>query len=85
MTSLEDYHYELPENRIAKYPLAKRDSSKLLKYENGQISHHQFKDITSLIPKSSLLVFNNTKVIAARLFFYKDSGAKIEIFLTEPI
>lgn len=85
MTSLDKYTYDLPENRIAKYPLAERDSSKLLKYENGKISHHQFKDIASLIPQGSLLFFNNTKVIAARLFFYKESGAKIEIFLTEPI
>lgn len=85
MTSLDKYTYHLPEDRIAKYPLAERDSSKLLKYEKGNISHHQFKDITNLIPENSLLIFNNTKVIAARMFFYKDSGAKIEIFLTEPI
>ncbi|MDP4680264.1 MAG: S-adenosylmethionine:tRNA ribosyltransferase-isomerase, partial [Cyclobacteriaceae bacterium] len=85
MILLKDFLYQLPEDRIAKYPLARRDASKLLKYENGKISHHQFKDITNLIPKNSLLVFNNTKVIAARLFFYKESGAKIEIFLTEPI
>lgn len=85
MILLKDFLYQLPEDRIAKYPLARRDASKLLKYENGKISHHQFKDITNLIPKTSLLVFNNTKVIAARLFFYKESGAKIEIFLTEPI
>lgn len=85
MNSLDQYTYSLPEDRIAKYPLAKRDSSKLLKYEKGDISHHYFKDITSLIPRNSLLFFNNTKVIAARLFFYKESGARIEIFLTEPI
>lgn len=85
MTSLEKYLYELPENKIARYPLAERDMSKLLKYEEGEISHHTFKDVVELVPKDSLLVFNNTKVIAARLFFYKETGAKIEIFLTEPI
>ncbi|MFY0651733.1 MAG: S-adenosylmethionine:tRNA ribosyltransferase-isomerase [Cyclobacteriaceae bacterium] len=85
MASLQKYLYELPEERIAKHPLAERDMSRLLKFEAGEISHHNFKDAPGLVPNDSLLVFNNTKVIAARLFFYKDTGARIEIFLTEPI
>lgn len=85
MTSLEEYLYHLPESKIARYPLAERDLSKLLKYQEGKISHHIFRDVKGLVPKDSLLVFNNTKVIAARMFFNKPTGAKIEIFLTEPV
>jgi len=82
---LSDYQYTLPDERIAKFPLAKRDESKLLHFEEGEIKHLQFSDLTSQIPSDSLLVFNNTKVIPARIFFLKPSGAKIEIFLLKPV
>ena len=82
--NLEEYQYELPDERIAKYPLAERDASKLLHYHSGQIRHRQFRDITELIPAGSTLCFNNTKVIPARMIFYKDTGAQIEIFLLKP-
>jgi S-adenosylmethionine:tRNA ribosyltransferase-isomerase len=82
---LQDYFYELPDEFIAKYPLEHRDSSKLLHYENGSILHKQFTNIAELIPESSHLVFNNTKVIPARLHFRKPTGAKIEIFLLNPL
>ena len=82
---LQDYFYELPDERIAKYPLEKRDSSKLLHYEEGVIKHEKFSAIASLIPGNSHLVFNNTKVIPARLHFQKETGARIEIFLLNPI
>ncbi|WP_420581823.1 S-adenosylmethionine:tRNA ribosyltransferase-isomerase [Reichenbachiella sp.] len=83
--SLEKYLYELPEHRIAKHPLANRDDSKLLLYQTGEISHQTFKEVVDLVPDNALLFLNNTKVIAARLFFRKSTGAQIEVFLTEPI
>ncbi len=79
------FNYDLPENRIAKFPLEDRSASKLLYYKRGSIEHHSFTSIPELIPDRSLLVFNNTKVIPARILFYKESGAKIEIFLLEPV
>lgn len=82
---LEDYLFDLPEERIAKHPPKERADSKLLFYNQGDISHHEFKNIESLIPSQSLLVFNDTKVIPARIIMHKDSGARIEIFLLEPI
>ncbi|MEN2281187.1 S-adenosylmethionine:tRNA ribosyltransferase-isomerase [Algoriphagus sp. SE2] len=82
---LKAYEYTLPEERIAKFPLEKRDSSKLLHYKNEQIEHFSFSDITKLLPSDCLLVYNNTKVIPARLIFQKETGAKIEIFLLQPI
>lgn len=82
---IEEFDYPLPDERIAKFPLAKRDTSKLLVYNQGDISTHSFGDLTSFIPEGSLMVFNNTKVIQARLFFQKATGAKIEIFCLEPI
>lgn len=82
---IEEFDYPLPDERIAKFPLAKRDTSKLLVYSQGDISTHSFGDLTSFIPEGSLMVFNNTKVIQARLFFQKATGAKIEIFCLEPI
>jgi len=82
---LQDYFYELPEERIAKYPLEKRDSSKLLHYEEGVVTHDKFTAIAGLIPSNSHLVFNNTKVIPARLHFQKETGARIEIFLLSPL
>lgn len=82
---LSDYQYELPEDRIAKFPLEKRDHSKLLHFEAGQIEHYHFYDLPGLLPSDTLMVFNNTKVIPARLIFQRSTGAKIEIFLLQPI
>lgn len=82
---IEDYTYELPDERIAKYPLDQRDKSKLLIYNKGIISQEQFSSIPSFIPEGSMMVFNNTKVVPARLFFKKDTGALIEIFCLEPV
>ena len=83
--NLQDYTYDLPDSRIAKHPLKKRDASKLLYYHKGEIQHHQFSTIPDLLPAKSLLVFNDTKVIPARLIMNKETGARIEIFLLEPI
>jgi len=83
--NIADYTYELPANRIALFPLAKRDHSKLLVYQEGSISHRRFTDLTDLLPPNTLLYFNNTKVIPARLHFQKDTGATIELFLLNPI
>jgi len=82
---IEDYNYDLPDERIAKYPLEKRDLSQLLVYNNGEISKDQFNGVQKYIPANSTLVFNNTKVIQARLKFFKNTGAQIEIFCLEPI
>lgn len=82
---LTDYEYTLPEERIAKFPLEKRDASKLLEYKNGKISHLHFYDLPDLLPEDSLLVYNDTKVIPARLIFQRESGARIEIFLLKPV
>jgi S-adenosylmethionine:tRNA ribosyltransferase-isomerase len=81
---IDQFNYDLPEDRIAKYPLEKRDQSKLLLWEKGQISHHRFDEAPNIIPANSLLVFNDTKVISARLLFKKSTGANIEIFLLHP-
>jgi S-adenosylmethionine:tRNA ribosyltransferase-isomerase len=83
--SIEQYTYDLKDERIAKYPLNKRDESKLLHYINGQITDAHFKDLPHYIAPNSLVVFNNTKVIHARLHFKKESGTSIEIFCLEPI
>ena len=82
---LIDYTYDLPDERIAKFPLSKRDESKLLVYQQGKITHSAFKNITDYLPKNSLLVFNNTKVIPARIHFQKPTGAIIQLFLLHPI
>ena len=81
---IEDYNYSLPDERIAKYPLAERDSSKLLIYKDGLISEHVFCDIPEQLPSESIMVFNETKVVPARLFFRRESGAHIEVFCLEP-
>lgn len=81
---IEDYDYPLPDERIAKFPLAKRDESKLLLYKDGQISESVFKHIADYLPEGSLLVYNNTRVIQARLLFQKATGARIEVFCLEP-
>lgn len=82
---IEDYNYNLPDERIAKYPLESRDLSKLLLYRDGEVEQHQFKDISGLLPEGSVMVFNDTKVVPARLHFQRDSGAHIEIFCLEPV
>ena len=81
---IADFAYELPDERIAKYPLAERDASKLLIYDHGHISHRHFRDLPELLPEGSLLVMNNTRVIQARLHFHKETGALIEVFCLEP-
>ena len=81
---IRDFDYPLPDERIAKFPLPERDSSKLLVYEKGHISETTFRSLPSLLPEGALMVFNNTRVIQARLHFRKESGALIEIFLLEP-
>ena len=81
---IKDYNYPLPDERIAKYPLAERDSSKLLVYRDGSVSDHIFTDLPSLLPEGSLMVFNDTKVVPARLHFRRESGAHIEIFCLQP-
>ena len=82
--SVNDYNYHLPDDRIALHPLAARDASKLLVYKNGAIEETVFSDIDNYLPAKSLLVFNNSKVINARIKFTKISGAAIEIFCLEP-
>lgn len=81
--SIKDYTYRLPEEKIARYPLLERDSSRLLIYD-GNISENQYNNIASYIPSGSLMVFNNTRVIEARILFEKWSGGKIELFCLEP-
>lgn len=81
----EIIHYDLPDERIAKYPLAKRDQSKLLHYQNGELIDRTFTELPTLIDSTYSLFFNNTKVIPARLFFNKTTGALIELFLLEPV
>lgn len=81
---ISDYAYALPDDRIAKYPLAERDASKLLIYHGGQIRETLFRHLPDCLPDGALLVFNNTRVIRARLLFRKDTGAMIEIFCLEP-
>lgn len=82
---INDYIYVLPDEKIAQYPLPERDSSKLLIYRNSKIEESVFSDIYEFLPSGSLIIFNNTKVIPARLFFHKDTGARIEIFCLEPV
>ena len=82
---IKDYDYELPEGRIAKYPLPERDASKLLVYERGSLRTERFTALPSLLPQGALMVFNNTKVIQARLHFRKETGALIEVFCLEPL
>lgn len=82
---IEDYNYGLEDSRIAKYPLAERDQSKLLHYRRGNVREYVFRDLPSLISPGSLMVFNDTKVVPARLHFQRESGAHIEIFCLEPV
>lgn len=82
--SIKDYTYSLPEERIARYPLNERDASKLLVYEKGVIQEDVYKNISDHLPAESLLLFNDTKVVEARLLFQKPTGGVIEIFCLEP-
>lgn len=81
---IQEYDYPLPDERIAKFPIAERDHSKLLVYNKGQVSEDKFYHISDHLPKGALMVFNNTKVIQARMHFRKETGALIEVFLMEP-
>ena len=82
--SISEYNYHLPDERIAKYPLGKRDQSKLLHYSSGVAKVQGFFELPELLPANSLMVFNNTRVIHARLLFKKTTGATIEIFCLSP-
>ena len=81
---ISDYNYNLPDERIAKFPLAQRDQSKLLVYNHGEVGEDTFCNLPDHLPSGALMVFNNTKVIQARLHFRKETGALIEVFLLEP-
>lgn len=82
---IKTYTYELTDDRIAKKPVEPRDGSKLLVYQNGEVKHQQFTDLSDFLPSNSTLVFNDTKVIPARLHFTRSTGALIEVFLLNPI
>ena len=82
---ISEYNYNLTDERIAKYPLERRDESKLLVYKKGEIISSGFKSIDTFLPENGLLVFNETRVIQARLLFKKNTGADIEIFCLEPL
>ena len=81
---IADFAYPLPEERIAKYPLERRDSSKLLVYKDGSVEEKIFRDLPSYLPEGSLMIFNDTRVVPARLHFQRESGAHIEIFCIKP-
>lgn len=80
-----DFFYDLPEDRIAAFPLPQRDQSKLLQWKAEKVTHHKFPELPDLVPAGSLMVFNNTKVIPARILFQRKSGAWIEVFLLKPL
>ncbi len=82
---IEDFNYSLPDERIAKYPIERRDRSKLLVYKDGHCTDDIFCNLPGYLPEGSMMVFNDTKVVPARLFFRRDSGAHIEIFCLEPL
>lgn len=82
---IEEYNYPLPDERIAKYPLSQRDASKLLCYKDGVVTENRFSDIADILPANHLMVFNDTKVVPARLHFQRATGAHIEIFCLEPV
>ncbi len=82
---IADFDYPLPDERIARYPLADRDQCKLLVFNGESISHRHFSDLPVVLKPDTLLVMNNTRVINARMEFHKESGARIEIFLLEPL
>ena len=82
---IREFNYPLPDERIAKFPLPERDQSKLLLYRHGEVSEDKFTSLPEYLPSNSLMIFNNTKVIQARLHFRKETGALIEVFCLEPI
>ncbi|MCB0771443.1 MAG: S-adenosylmethionine:tRNA ribosyltransferase-isomerase [Flavobacteriales bacterium] len=82
--SIADFTYVLPEAHVAQQPLGDRDASRLLVYKDGRIRDHPFVDLPELLPKGALLVLNNTRVVNARLFLYRESGARIEVLCLEP-
>lgn len=82
--NINNFDYALPDERIAKFPLPQRDSSKLLVYRNGTLTERRFADIGDELPEDTLFVFNNTKVVRARLIMHKESGARVEVFCLEP-
>ncbi len=82
---IEDYNYGLDDARIAKYPLPERDASKLLHYKEGQVEEKIFRQLPDLLPENALMVFNDTKVVPARLHFQRETGAIIEVFCLEPV
>ncbi|MBQ6790470.1 MAG: S-adenosylmethionine:tRNA ribosyltransferase-isomerase [Paludibacteraceae bacterium] len=82
---IADYNYDLPDERIAKYPIPQRDHSKLLVYRDGQVSEDHFFNVGDYIAPDSLLIYNNTRVIQARLEFHKPTGARVEVFCLEPL
>ena len=82
---IADYDYDLPDERIAKHPLAQREQCKLLYYKGGDIQERQFWEVPALLPEQSTLIYNNTRVINARLRFRKETGSTIEIFCLEPV
>jgi S-adenosylmethionine:tRNA ribosyltransferase-isomerase len=83
--NIDDYNYELPDDRIAQIPLPERDASKLLVFRNNTIRGDVFRNIRDYIPSDSMLVFNDSRVIRARIIFHKETGARIEVFCLEPI
>ena len=83
--AIDEFDYPLPDERIAKYPLAQRDSSKLLLYRSGEVNEDSFAALPEHLPEGALMVFNNTRVIQARLHFRKETGALIEVFCLEPL
>lgn len=82
---ISHYNYDLPQHKIAQYPLEKRDESKLLVYHDGRIADDQFANLASHLPQGSCMVYNETRVVQARIEFYKETGALVEIFCLEPI
>ena len=82
--NINDFDYPLPDERIAKFPLGRRDGSKLLVYRNGEISERRFAEIGQELNSDTLFIFNNTKVVRARLVMHKPSGARVEVFCLEP-
>lgn len=81
---INDYNYDLPDCRIAKFPLAERSQSKLMVYSNGEITESKFAHVADYLPEGAMLVFNNTRVVRARIIMHKASGARIEVFCLEP-
>lgn len=84
-TSIKHFDYHLPDDRIPHYPLEKRDEAKLLIYSNGSIQDRKFKDVSDQIPKGGTLILNNTRVINARIFLNRESGARVQLFLLNPL